>query len=388
MSEPRVSRIHPRIIPLAALVVGHAISDACINFVPPLWPVFQARLNLSATEIGILTGLVSIATNFGQPLFGYLGDRFRVPHMVAVGPLMAGLFVGLCGLATHVVPFGLLYLLAGAGTALFHPQGATLAGRVSGRRQGLGLAVFSGGGAVGYGAGALVGVFLYEHFGWPGLFGATVLGGLTALMLLGVDPGGRYPDASTEPMRLRTHVLPHLCKVTVLFTLVALRALVIIVFTNFVALAVIEWGYGVRSGAWLISSMIIAGGLGNFAGGWASDHMGRRRVTVTSLLLCAPILWLFVRLGLPAGYVLLPLAGFLAQAGVSVNIVQGQELMPGAQGVASSLTMGAAWGVGGLILPLAGAAADVFGVTVMLGIVAWAPALAGLLGIWVPERPR
>jgi MFS transporter, FSR family, fosmidomycin resistance protein len=379
-------RIHPRIAPLAALVVGHAVSDACINFIPPLWPEFQTKLGISATQIGIITGLVSITTNFGQPLFGYLADRFRIPHMVALGPAIVGLFIGLMALPEGAFALGAAYMVAGVGTALFHPQGATLAGRVAGSRRGLGMAVFSAGGAIGYGAGALVGVLLFERFGWPGLFGATVLGGLTATMLYGVHPGGRYPDLTTEPMRFRRHVLPHLHKVGVLFALVALRAMVIIVFTNFVALGVQQWGGSTRAGAWLISTMIVAGGVGNFFGGWASDHLGRRNVTVVSLILCAPAFAAFLHFGLPTGYWLLPIAGLLAQAAVSVNIVQGQELMPGAQGVASSLTMGAAWGVGGLFLPLAGAAADAWGVLTMLAVVAWVPALAGVLGLWVPER--
>ncbi len=381
----RPLHLNPRIAPLIALVIGHGGSDACANFIPPLWPAFQERLGVSGTEIGVLTGLFSIATNFGQPLFGYLGDRFRLPHMVAVGPVIAGLFVGLMGLAGSIPLLGVLYVAAGVGTALFHPQGAALAGRVSGSRKGLGMAVFSAGGAIGYGAGALIGTLLFERFRWPGLFGATALGGLAGALVYAVNPGRRYPDTSVEPMRLRTHVLPHLAKVRVLFALVTLRAMVIIVFTTYVALAVSEWGGSMRAGAWLISTMIITGGVGNFLGGWASDHLGRRTVTVVSLLLSAPAFYLFLHLGLPAGYVLLPLAGFLAQAGVSVNIIQGQEMMPGAQGVASSLTMGAAWGAAGLVLPLAGAAADAFGVTTMLVAVAWAPAIAGILGLWMPE---
>src|SRR6056297_2483574 len=129
-------RIHPRIAPLVALVIGHAVSDACINFIPPMWPEFQAKIGLTNTQIGIITGLVSITTNFGQPLFGYIADRFRIPHMVAVGPAIVGLFIGLMALPEHVVTLGAIYMIAGVGTALFHPQGATLAGRVSGSRRG------------------------------------------------------------------------------------------------------------------------------------------------------------------------------------------------------------------------------------------------------------
>ena len=379
-------RINPRIVPLAALVAGHAIADGCVNFIPPLWPEFQARLDLTATQIGILTGLFSLTTNFGQPLFGYLADRFRISHMVALGPAIVGLFIGMMALPEHVVMLGVVYMLAGVGTAIFHPQGATLAARVAGSRRGLGMAAFSGGGEIGYGAGALIGVLLFERFGWSGLFGATVLGGLAGGAMFAVNPGARFPDTSTEKMSIRAHVLPHLRKVAVLFVLVSLRATSIVVFTNFIALAVRDWGESVMAGAWLISTMIVAGGIGNFVGGWASDHVGRRKVTVISLLLCAPAFWAFLYFGLPAGYLLLPIAGLLSQSSVSVNIVQGQELMPGAQGVASSLTMGAAWGMGGLLLPIAGAAADAFGVRRMLMVVAWLPAVAGILGLYVPER--
>ncbi len=379
-------RLSPRILPLAALVIGHAAADGCINFIPPLWPEFQARLDLTGTQIGIMSGLFSITTNFGQPLFGYVADRFRIPHMVAVGPLITGLFIGLMALPEHFLLLTLVYMLAGVGTGLFHPPGATLASRVAGARKGLGMAIFSGGGEIGYGAGAIIGVLLFERFGWLGLFGATALGGLAGAINLSVNPGGRFPDRETEQMSLRKHVLPHVRRVAVLFVLVSLRAMVLVVFTNFVALAVREWGESVRAGAWLIATMIVAGGVGNFLGGWASDHVGRRNVTVITLILSAPAFWASAQFGLPAAYVLLPIAGLLSQGAVSVNIIQGQELMPGAQGIASSLTMGLAWGVGGLFMPLAGAAADIWGVVPMLIVVGWVPVIAGLLGLLVPER--
>jgi FSR family fosmidomycin resistance protein-like MFS transporter len=379
-------RLHPRIIPLVALVIGHATSDACVNFIPALWPEFQAKIGITNTQIGVVTGLVSFTTNFGQPLFGYLADRFRIPHMVTLGPAIVGLFIGLMALPNDVLTLGLLYMIAGVGTALFHPQGATLTGRASGSRKGLGMAVFSAGGSVGYGAGAIVGVLLFERFGWPGLFGATVLGGVTSALIFSVDPGARYPDTTTETMHLRTHVVPYLRQLGALFALVSLRSLVITVFNTFVPLGASEWGESTRTGAWLLSGMIVAGGVGNFAGGWASDHLGRRAVTVGSLVLCAPAFAASIHWGLPAAYVLLPIAGLLVQAAVSVNIVQGQELMPGAQSVASSLTMGAAWGVGGLALPIAGAAADSWGVLQMLAVTSWLPLLAAVLAFWVPER--
>jgi FSR family fosmidomycin resistance protein-like MFS transporter len=390
MNDDRSGAPAPGVLvaPLAAMVLGHAVSDACINFVPPLWPVLQQRHGLSVAGVGFLTALVSLTTNFGQPLFGYLGDRFRIQHMVAVGPALAGLFVGLMGLAPNVIWLGVLYLVAGVGVALFHPQGATYAGAVSGDRRGSGMALFSGGGALGYASGALISGALYGALGLPGMLGATVLGGATGALLMALHPGRRVADRQAEPLRLRRDVFPHLSKVGVLFAMVTVRSAVVIVFVNFLSLLVVnEWGHSVKVGAFAVFLMVFTGGVGNVLGGFASDYLGRRNLTVITLILSAPLFYGFIRLGVPAGYWCLAVANFLCQASVSVNIVQGQELLPAGPGVASSLTMGAAWGVGGLFPPLAGWAAEVWGLPGVMMFVSWVPVLAGLLALGIPERP-
>lgn len=376
-----------QVAPLAALILGHAVSDGCINFVPPLWPVFQQRFDLTATDISRLVAFVSVTTNFGQPLFGYLGDRFRVPHMAAAGPMLVGLFVGLMGFADTYALLAVLYMVAGVGTALFHPPGATLAGRVSGERRGLGMALFSGGGALGYASGALLAVALVARFELPGMLGATVIGAAAGLLLLGMRLERRYGDNEAEPLRLRRDVLPHLHKVAMLFVVVTLRALVIIAFNTFLSLLVKDWGGTLKTGGIMLFLLVFLGGVGNILGGFASDRLGRRNVTATSLIASAPFFYASVRLGLPSIYLLLPVAGFLGQASVSVNIVQGQELIPAGPGVASSLTMGAAWGVAGLMMPIVGWAADTWGLANAMMIVSWVPVLAGLLALGVPDRP-
>jgi len=376
-----------QVAPLAGLILGHAVSDGCINFVPPLWPVFQQRLDLTATDISRLVAFMSVTTNFGQPFFGYLGDRFRVPHMAAAGPILVGLFVGLMGFADSYALLAVLYTVAGVGTALFHPPGATLAARVSGERRGLGMALFSGGGALGYASGALLAVALVARFQLPGMLGATVIGGATGLLLLGMRVDRRYGDHESEPLRLRRDVLPHLHKVTMLFLVVTLRALVIIAFNTFLSLLVKDWGGTLKTGGIVLFLLVFFGGVGNILGGFASDRLGRRNVTVISLIASAPFFYAAVRLGLPASYLLLSLAGFLGQASVSVNIVQGQELIPAGPGVASSLTMGVAWGVAELMMPIVGWAADTWGLVNAMLVVPWISVLAGLLALGVPDRP-
>lgn len=383
----RTSHLATGLAPLAALVIGHAVSDGCINFIPAMWPVFQQRLELSAAQIGALTGWVSVTTNFGQPLFGYLADRWRVPRLEALGPMLVGLFVGLMGQTELLALFGLFYVLAGVGTAMFHPEGATLVGKVAGRHRGLAMAVFSGGGALGYAAGAPLAVFLYQRFDLDGLLGASLIGLLTGLMLLRVNVGHRFIGDQHTPLRLRRDVVPHLHRVAALFFVVVLRAIVIVGFNTFLTLLAKSWGQGLNVGARLLFLMIFLGGIGNVVGGIASDHLGRRSVTFLSLLLSVPFFWGFVHYGLPWGYVLLAIGGLLAQMSVSVNIVQGQEMLPSGPGIASSLTMGAAWGVAGLCMPAVGWSVDRWGPAQTL---MWLPLLlvaAGFIALLVPDRP-
>ena len=172
-----------------------------------------------------------------------------------------------------------------------------------------------------------------------------------------------------------------------LFLVVTLRALVIIAFNTFLSLLVKDWGGTLKTGGIVLFLLVFFGGVGNILGGFASDRLGRRNVTVISLIASAPFFYAAVRLGLPASYLLLSLAGFLGQASVSVNIVQGQELIPAGPGVASSLTMGVAWGVAGLMMPIVGWAADTWGLVNAMLVVPWISVLAGLLALGVPDRP-
>jgi len=56
------------------------------------------------------------------------------------------------------------------------------------------------------------------------------------------------------------------------------------------------------------------------------------------------------------------LAAFVLQSALPVNVVMGQALSPRHASAISSLMMGAAWGVGQLLVGPVGAAADVVGI--------------------------
>ena len=92
-------------------------------------------------------------------------------------------------------------------------------------------------------------------------------------------------------------------------------------------------------------------------------------------LVAAPLFFGFLFLPGAIGLVCLALGGFALQGSLPVNVVMGQELSPRHTSTISSLLMGAAWGLGALLVGPTGALADARGLPTAL------TALACLLGV-------
>jgi FSR family fosmidomycin resistance protein-like MFS transporter len=87
---------------------------------------------------------------------------------------------------------------------------------------------------------------------------------------------------------------------------------------------------------------------------------------IASFLGATPLYFAFLYLPDVPGLVALILGSFVLQASLPVNVVLGQELSPRHSSTISSLLMGAAWGVGALLISPIGALADHFGLTAAL----------------------
>jgi len=132
------------------------------------------------------------------------------------------------------------------------------------------------------------------------------------------------------------------------------------------------------------------GAAGGFTGGILAEWLGRRAVLVLSLLLSAPLMALYLLTPVGWGLILLPVAGVLLYTSAPVTVTMAQEGLPQHASLASSIVMGLAWGIGGLMLTVVGAVADAIGLqeTLLLilglGVVALLAA-AGLSPARAPE---
>jgi FSR family fosmidomycin resistance protein-like MFS transporter len=401
---------------VVALGLAHGANDMYMAFLPALLPLLVVRLGLNLTQAGLLASTVSVTSQLTQPLFGYLADRVGRRGMVIGAPVLTAASMAWFGLLNSYHLLLVVLILASIGTAAFHPQGASLTGKIARQWGAAAMALFTAGGNIGFGIGPVLVIAVVELFGLHYTWLTLPIGLAAALFAMvtlprSVDaPEAASSSAEPSPDGLPTnsHAAPApppegaehsrglsrlFLPLALLFWVVVLRAATAILFTTFVPLLIERRGAALMLGGWSLLGFSLAGAIGGLVGGWSSDRLGRKWVTAASLALAAPALFLFLRAGGVAAAGLLLASGVCLFSALPVNILMAQELAPRHAGAVSGLVMGFAWGVGGVSTTLMGALADrlteslgyVGGLARALDIMAALPLLAALLACALPE---
>ena len=376
---------------LWASTFAHFLNDFYVSFLAPLLPLVVLKFDLSLALAGLLATVLTTSAAMSQPLFGAIADRMRRRIFVVVGPALTVLAMGMMGLAPTYTIILLLLLVAGTGTASFHPQGASSAGQASGSRLGRGLSLFVAGGELGYSLGPLIIALVVQARGLASTWMVAVPGLIACALLWRFVPGRRPMPAARASGGLRADLRAAFAPLFVLWLIVVLRSVMISAYQTFLPLLLQERGGSIVEGGWAVFVFGGIGALGGISGGTLSDRYGRRRMLALSLILGTPMLYAFIRTSGPLAYVFLAAGGVSIYLSAAVTIVMAQELLPHRASVASSIVMGLAWGTAGLSLTGVGAIADVIGLegaltwTLTLAVVALG-AIARLPAGTAPER--
>jgi FSR family fosmidomycin resistance protein-like MFS transporter len=260
-------------------------------------------------------------------------------------------------------------MLGGIGVAAFHPQSAALSAGISERRA-LAMSVFVTGGTLGFALGPLYAVSVVGWFGlertWIAAFPGLLVSGLLLAWFMRVQ--GRARSPVTRPRLVE--LLPVWQPLALLYFAVVCRSAVSYGFMTFLPLHLHARGWSVARGGAVLTAYLVAGALGGFLGGWLAERWGGRRVVLRSFVLAAPLYLAFLFLPDGPGLACLVAGGFFLQASLPVNVVMGQELSPAHASTISSLLMGAAWGLGALLIGPVGALADARGLHAALLLLA------------------
>lgn len=341
---------------------AHFATDFYNGFLSPLLPLIVTRLDLSLTLAGLLLSIFSIANSLVQPIAGLISDRLKRHYFILFGPLITAVFMGFIGWVNQYWTLLVILIMSGIGTAMFHPPGAAMVGRLNHQRKGISMSLFNMSGALGAALGSLLIVPLIQTFGLKATIFTTVPGLVFFIysykMLSGI---GSIQTASTRPVQLLQTVQSHRWTVLSLYFLVVIRATTVVSFTGFVPLLLASRGEKAMLGGVALAIFQLFTTAGIFIGGHIYDRIGTRKTLFLSYIFVAPFALAFLNLPVSWGLPFLALLGFFLQSSTSVNIILGQALAPSHASFMSSIMMGLGWGVAGLLMTPIGALADAIG---------------------------
>lgn len=344
-----------------AVAMGHALTDVYASFLTPLLPRLMAKLGLSITLAATLAVSFNLASSLLQPVLGYVADHVGRRRFVTVGPLAAGVFLSLIGVAPSYAWLTAFLVLGGLGSAAFHPPGVSYAARVeAGGRSGLRVSLFSFAGAVGFAAGPLLVIWLVLRTGlegmWVAMLPALVLMPIVYLVLP-ADPGIPAVRAGAAiPRRLWGPL-------AVVFGISALQAFAQRVFVTFSPIISADAGVSESLAAFALSAYLGGQAIGTLVGGYMSDRVHRGHLLIGLTVASVPAHALAV--GLPPGSPLAlgtaALAGLVGMAVLPPVVVMAQEMLPERTSSTSGIVMGLAWALASIGILVPGFLGDAMG---------------------------
>jgi FSR family fosmidomycin resistance protein-like MFS transporter len=369
----------------------HLVVDLVAGSLNPLWPRFNEHYDLNPWQATAVFFLWQMTTSVTQFFFGLYGDRFNCRWLLWAGPIAATICLGSIGLFHSPLVLAILLAVSGLGIAAYHPEAASLAGSCAPSHRSRAMSVFTMGGFIGQAVGPSYSGSVVQHLGLSGLAWG-ILGGLAAFALL--LPLGRAalqqpmsrppapPVDLTALFRGRTMPLLLVLIVGSLRIVAAAGVPVLIGFLLDARQATPSETGGVQS------AFMFGIGLGGLLCATLLRPEHERPILWLCPLLVTPVL---VATPLVGGWTLgacVALSGLLLGVSLPVLISYGQQLMPDSQRIASSITMGVSWGLGGGVVSLILAACNASGrYEPAFYAFAAATVVSSVLCIWLPRLP-
>ena len=366
---------------LGALTFAHFLNDGYINYLPAVLPVLLKEHHIPLSLVGSLILALQGIGALLQPLIGWKADRIGGRSFLMVGLGLSALGTSLVGVAPGYWSLIGLLLIAGIGTASFHPQALASARALVRTREGLTMSFFLIGGELGRGLWPSVAGLLVVWLGLQSLWLFAIPGALALLFLARFAPS-LHPEPSHA---VRSAWNNDRRSIMALIGFVGLRGLVSIGVVTFVPLLWHYRGGSLVAGASLISIMLVVGILGNIVGGVLADRIGRRPVLVGSSLFTPLFLSLFLFAHGPWLWVSLAFLGIAVFSTSPVTMLVGQDLFPKSHSMASGIALGAGNALGAVGVFGLGFVAGRYGIDAPLWWIAGLALLGLPLAFILPE---
>ena len=384
-----MQRFDPRIY---LFTVGHFAIDWAQGAIPALLPYFIATCGWSYQDAGTIVFANILLSSILQPVFGYYSDRVSRPWFAPLGIVISGACIAALPFVTD---YGLVFacsMFSGLGSAIYHPEAARMVNGLAGAHKGKALGTFSVGGNAGFAAGPLFAGFCAYVVGVEGLLFYAVFNTAVALVL-----HHRMPDILRDMQAQEPAVAEGGQAVEAKNDWRSFGKLTILIFARsigfdgcnaFLPLYLISvLSATAATGSFALTILFALGAVITYFGGILADRLGYVRVLRVSFFVMIPAMFLLVNsTSLTLALLLLPLVAFSLFAPYSSAVVLGQTYLSKNIGFASGVTLGLTTTFGGLVTPIIGRAADMYGISAALQCL-WLVAIFGALCSFALRTP-
>ena len=385
---PEIKDTNLRVI--LSLTLIHFIGDFYNAFIIPLLPLFIDKFSLTLAQAGLIIGLSRFLAFVVQPPVGYLADRHPSRLFALGGPLLVMVFISLTGITPNFWMLVLCVCLGSIGSSMFHPTAAGMVQPYAGRHFGMAMSIFGTGGTFAFAVGPLFISWLVGRYGLGATPFSMILGVAALIFIYKAVPA---PQAS----ELKSHGFINSIKevfgsvwlsIVLIVVVMILRAFVSQSFMTYLPVMVARRGYSLVSIGALVSLFTVAGALSGLLAGHLSDRIGFKPVFICAHLLATPAI--VAALYLPGNWIFIFcfLSGFFILATIPLGVALSQKLAPKGKSMASSLMMGLAYGMGGLLTPLTGKLADIFTIRPVIVVIAIIPVLTVVPIVYLFNKDR
>lgn len=343
-----------RYLPLICLALAHTLVDTCAQLVEPLWPGLQTTFGLIGVgALSIAFIVQSMPTSLSQAVFGYVRDLRSTPSLLWLGPVLGVVCMTAIGVSPNKAVLGVLLLVGGIGIGAFHPEAAVAAGRALPEHRTRALSIFMLGGALGLGLGPTLSGAIVDRWGLQGLvYLAPPMLGLIVL-LWHVGRLGRLspPAAAGERPTLSAMFEGRGLLALSIFLICSLRLVPNMAMAKVLSFALAKQGYDELAIGMYQSLFLAAASAGMFVMAFRFRSGRERSYMIWCPLAGIPLLCLLTLDGPPPWLfaTTLAAAGLVLWGTTPAMVSYAQQQFPKGAGMASAITMGLSWGLGGLI---------------------------------------
>lgn len=373
------------------LTVAHLVNDTYSGFLNPIMPFIAAKIGITMAIATVIMSIAQVCASMIQPIFGFWADNCLKRIFIFWGLIFGSIFIPLAPIAHSALALTLFVILGNLGGSFFHPQALGFIARFSRKDFVFSMGLFISAGTIGFSIGPIVSAFVVQILGFDKVPYTAIIGVIVALLMFKYVPKISDTGEKIEHKEFKKSFKTILTNkyMIILMTISMMKSL--ITNSSMILLPFLwkDMGYAPSYIGIVLFLFLLAGGIGSFLSGKAENMFGAKKIFYLSMIGTLPMMALFV-----ATYQTHPtisvavfvLMGFTTMLAMPVTMVMAQRILPDYRSIVSGFINGFSWGIVAVFLTIVGFLAQAYGITKVLFIISFVPAIFSYLVRFLPDH--